>query len=69
MDMNTWYHQMPTLFCSKCGLEALLDDVGLLSPCVACGNAVFAPARWIGWSAALTEPDKRFLRSLHIAIT
>lgn len=57
------------LWCSKCGLEAPLDEVGEVSPCVACGNSVFVPLRWIEWSAALTEKDKDFLRSNRIAIT
>ena len=58
-----------SLYCSKCGLEVPLDEVGSVSPCVACGNAVFVPLRWIEWGASLTEPDKTFLRVNKIAIT
>lgn len=56
------------LFCSKCGLAIPLDDVNL-EPCIACGNAVFVPQRWISWEAALTEKDKEFLRTNKIALT
>ena len=35
------------LFCSKCGLPVPLDEVGELAPCVACGNAVFVPRRYV----------------------
>jgi hypothetical protein len=59
---------MAALFCSKCGLEVPLDEVGTLSPCVACGNAVFVPARWISWEAALTDKDRAFLRTQRISI-
>lgn len=56
------------LFCLKCGLAIPLDDIDL-SPCVACGNAVFVPARWISWEASLTKTDKDFLRTNKIALT
>jgi hypothetical protein len=58
-----------SLFCAKCGLEAPLDEVGNLSPCVACGNAVFVPLKWLDWSQMLTEDDRKFLRVNKIAIT
>jgi hypothetical protein len=51
-----------SLFCAKCGLEAPLDEVGNLSPCVACGNAVFVPLKWLDWSQMLTEDDRKFHR-------
>jgi hypothetical protein len=60
---------MSSLFCSKCALEVPLDEVGNLSPCVVCGNAVFVPARLIPWDAALTAKDKIFLRVQRIALT
>jgi NMD protein affecting ribosome stability and mRNA decay len=56
------------LFCSKCGLAIPLDEVNL-QPCIACGNAVFVPARWIDWSASLTEQDRAFLKTNKIALT
>lgn len=58
-----------SLFCSKCGLEVPLDEVGNLSPCVACGNAVFVPARWISWEASLSDKDRAFLKTNKIATT
>lgn len=60
---------MASLFCSKCALEVPLDEAGELSPCVACGNAVFVPARLIPWEAALTEKDRVFLKTNRIATT
>jgi hypothetical protein len=56
------------LFCSKCGLAVPLDEVGNLSPCVACGNAVFVPAKWLDWDATLTENDRKMLKSYKISI-
>jgi len=56
------------LFCSKCGLAIPLDDIDL-SPCVACGNAVFVPQRWISWEASLSDEDKKFLKINKIALT
>ena len=56
------------LFCSKCGLAIPLDEIDL-SPCVACGNAVFVPQQWISWEAALTETDRAFLKTNKIAAT
>jgi hypothetical protein len=60
---------MASLFCSKCALEVPIDEVGNLSPCVICGNAVFVPARLIPWDAALTPDDRKFLRVNKIALT
>jgi predicted nucleic acid-binding Zn ribbon protein len=57
----------PHLFCSKCGLEVPLDEVGNLSPCVVCGNAVFVPQRYISWEASLTEKDREFLKTNKIS--
>jgi hypothetical protein len=51
------------LFCSKCGLAVPLDEVGNLSPCVAGGNYVFVPQRYISWEASLTEKDRVFLKT------
>ncbi len=56
------------LFCSRCGLAIPLDEIDL-SPCVACGNALFVPAKWISWEAALTPDDKKFLRVNKISAT
>jgi hypothetical protein len=56
------------LFCSKCGLAIPLDEIDL-SPCVACGNAVFVPQQWLDWDACLSENDRKFLKSVRIAIT
>jgi len=55
------------LFCSKCGLAIPLDEIDL-SPCVACGNAVFVPATWISWEASLTPKDRVFLKTNKIGI-
>ena len=56
------------LFCSKCGLAIALDDVNL-EPCIACGNAVFVPLKYITWEAALTEHDRAFLKTNKISLT
>ena len=55
------------LFCSKCGLALILDDIDL-QPCVICGNAVFVPQRFVSWEASLSDEDKKFLRVNKIGI-
>ena len=57
-----------TLACSRCGLEMAIGTGNIL-PCVACGNAVFVPVKWLSWEVALTQWDKQFLAVHRIAPT
>lgn len=56
-----------SLFCAACGLEA---PIGVeMQPCAACHGTLFVPATWISWDAALTENDRKFLKSIRVAAT
>jgi ribosomal protein L37E len=54
-------------FCARCGLEAPLDEA--VKACAACGYVVFVPARYLEWEASLSENDRKFLKSIRVAIT
>lgn len=55
------------LFCARCALPAPIEDD--MRPCTACGYTVFVPARWLDWELALSENDRKFLRSIRISTT
>ncbi len=55
-----------TLYCDRCGRKATKDEAGDLKRCLKCGALEFTTRP--EWPQGLTYNDRRFLKSLRIAI-
>lgn len=55
-----------SLACVSCGLEVVID-AGDMLPCSHCGGKIFVPFRMLPWSVALSENDRKMLKSYRIS--